>query len=152
VDLVVAGDHLTVRADQEAAIGALSFAGPHGDRADQQGDTEFPGELAEGGEARISLLGGRFLPRGAGLPVQQGGHFGSGDQLGALSGGLADQRAGRSDVVRHPGSGPHLDAGYPDLGHRTDPCFGHQPQRAQVINQPRCIRLLLLGERRSGCG
>jgi hypothetical protein len=91
VDLVVAGLHLPVRTDEEAAVGAFAgFVGADGDRADQEGDAELGGEFAELFEAGVGRLGGGFLPRGARLAVQQGGHFRGGDQFGALRGGLPD--------------------------------------------------------------
>ena len=110
VDLVVGGDDVAVGIDDEGAVGDL-VAGAHGDRADMHDDAPLAGDLAQGGEGRVALLGADLVEQGGAGALDERGHLRRLHVVGALPGGLAHEGDCCVAVGERIAPGAHLDAG-----------------------------------------
>src|SRR5690606_11107770 len=80
-------------------------------RTDVEPDAQFPGQRAEGGERAVVLLASDGGEQDLAVELHDRGLLGRLDVVGALAGGVADQRRGVFDVGVVGARGLKLDAG-----------------------------------------
>ena len=111
VDLVVAGDHVAVRSDQERAVDGPLRRSAQRQRADMEMDFQFRRQRAIGLQRKVVLLGGEMFEQRLAVKLHHVAHLGGLHIVGALRGGLPNQLGALFEAWLRQQPGAHLHHG-----------------------------------------